>query len=75
MKQKYSNTLIHQCCTAYKAGRTVTNISTEFHVPRSTIYTWIRHERQELAQKTKVPYFKDYPALQRQITRLKTTIN
>ena len=74
MKQKYPDELIRQCCAAYKSGTTVTALSNQFNVPRSTIYVWLKHDQKEQAQRKAEPYFKNYPALLRKIHHLETII-
>ena len=74
MKQKYSDELIHQCCSAYKSGTTVTSLSNQFHIPRSTIYVWLKHDQKEQSQRESEPYFKNYPTLLRKIHHLDTII-
>ena len=74
MKQKYPDELIRQCCAAYKSRTTVTALSNQFNVPRSTIYLWLKHDQKEQAQRKAEPYFKNYPALLRKIHHLETII-
>ena len=74
MKQTYTNEQVRQCCTAYASGQSVSELAKKLDIPKSTIYTWIKREQQQLEeQREKLP-LKSYRLLEQKIKRLENTI-
>ena len=56
MKQTYTHEQVRQCCTAYASGQSVSELAKKLDIPKSTIYTWIKREQQQLEeQREKLP--------------------
>lgn len=74
MKQTYTNEQVRRCCTAYASGQSVSELAKKLDIPKSTIYTWIKREQQQLEeQREKLP-LKSYRLLEQKVKLLENTI-
>ncbi|MBQ9714595.1 MAG: IS3 family transposase [Clostridia bacterium] len=74
MKQTYTNEQVRRCCTAYANGQSVSELAKKLDIPKSTIYTWIKHEQQQLEEQCEKLPLKSYRLLEQKVKRLENTI-
>ena len=60
--------------TAYKGGKSVSQLVTETGIPRSTIYAWLTDERAENSEKGTSFTLREYRSLENKVNRLKGII-
>lgn len=71
MNKKYSKEIITATIEQYHGGQSVAILCTEYSVPRSTIYSWIKQYRKLKSSSNVKISFRDYYDLKRKYDRLK----
>jgi transposase-like protein len=75
MNQKHNHELITNIINRYNQGHSVTLLSAEHDIPRSTIYFWLkRHQKLKSTTGTDISY-QDYYNLKRRAERLDEKLN
>lgn len=72
MRNTYSPKLITQCCMDYKSGKSVQELIQQYHVPRSTIYFWIKKYKDlpNENQETFITFKRNYLKIKNNETKL-----
>jgi len=71
---KYSNEFKNEIITRYRSGETITKISTESGVPKSTLYLWIKPYSKIKSRMEPVPTIHQYNTLKQRIKKLEAMI-
>ena len=74
MKQRYTAEQIRQCCLEYQNGKSVSLLVQELHIPRSTVYAWLKRFREETQANKKEISLKTYHLLENKVTRMENII-
>lgn len=72
---KYSSAIKSEIIGEYQAGKSVQNLVSEYNVPRSTIYAWIKAYKNSLNTKREPISLRDYSMLKRKTERQERIIH
>lgn len=78
-KEHFYETTLHsgtnrQCCLEYQNGKSVSLLVQELHIPRSTVYAWLKRFREETQANKKEISLKTYHLLENKVTRMENII-
>ena len=74
MKHFYTPEQVQQCCTAYATGKPISALSVELGIPKSTIYTWIRRNKDKRKNNREIISLKSHRLLEQKVKRLEGII-
>ena len=74
MNSKHTSEEKQDILTAYKGGKSVSQLVTETGIPRSTIYAWLADARTENSEKKTSFTLREYRSLENKVNRLKGII-
>lgn len=75
MNSKHTSEEKQDILTAYKGGKSVSQLVTETGIPRSTIYAWLADARTENSEKKTSFTLREYRSLENKVNRLKGIID
>lgn len=72
--KKYTDKQKQDVINRYANGEAVSHIVADVQIPRSTIYSWIKDNRESQSNKSKEISARNFKALEKKITRLEGII-
>ena len=75
MNSKHTSEEKQDILTAYKGGKSVSQLVTETEIPRSTIYAWLANEQSEKSEKKTGFTLREYRNLENKVHRLEGIID